>query len=284
MDTISAGLNTLKEIWQHTPGPVKTFAVAVPSALFGAWISSRGQSKRTIIDEIKALGAANAICFSIANRAMALKGQHTRSMKEAYDAATDAHDAAMTNNVGEHTVVMDFQTLLAPTFPSASLEKIIVEKTNVGVAGVACAIALIGAIEELRGSLEYRTALADDFRKDASAPLKVRIARYLGLFHNGFVDDRFRTNVDALVSHTDDCIFFSVRLSGILVRYEKKLRRRYWHMHLPVRKMAEPNWKKAREANLIPPDSEYMDWTSSFVKYPTFLERVKARLRTASHK
>ena len=91
-------------------------------------------------------------------------------MKIAYDAATDAHGNAIANGADHHIVQMDFQTLLVPTFPSTSLEKSLLEKTNIGVIGVSTAVALIVPIDDLRGSFDDRTALAEVFRKNADAP------------------------------------------------------------------------------------------------------------------
>jgi hypothetical protein len=270
----------LKGYWQNTPGPIRTFAVAVPSALFGAWVSGRGQARRAVIEEVRLLGAAHALCFNIANKALALKRQHIQRMKIEYDAATDAHDVAMATGADSHIVTMNFHTLLAPSFPSAALEKIILEKTNIGTVGISTAIALTGAIDDLKGSFDYRTALAEEFRKNAGDPLPLRVARYLGLFFNNFVDDRFRNNIEALLSHTDDCIFFAVKMSTLVVKYENKLRRRRWHFYLPGRRLIEPNWQRAHDAQLIPSDEEYIEWTRGFEKRPNVVKRIKAWFAT----
>jgi hypothetical protein len=61
--------STAAETWRNTPAPVKTIVTAAFGTVIGAWLAGRSQAKRRIIDELKAVRAACALCFSITNRA-----------------------------------------------------------------------------------------------------------------------------------------------------------------------------------------------------------------------
>jgi hypothetical protein len=68
------------ETWSNTPGPVQTTLIAF-GTLIGAFLMSRAQAKRRIIEKLRAIHAAYTICFAIVNKALAIKRQHILPMK-----------------------------------------------------------------------------------------------------------------------------------------------------------------------------------------------------------
>jgi len=263
----------LQEWWHQTPGPVKSFISAGIGAIFGAWLTSRAQSKRAIVRELHALRAAQALCFSIGNRVLSLKKQHILKLKNDYDQATAAYEAAI---VDETTTAIDIrfdlQVLSKIDFPIENLEKIIFDKCLLNTQGLATLATLADATHELNSAIEFRTELIS---KGQPPDLEQKIAAYLGLYLNGSVDERFRNNIDALYSYTNDCIFFSISLDKAICERENAIRRRNWQFWLPGTKLAPIDWKFT-EHQLIPESADYAGWTRGFVRRESVWKRALA--------
>ena len=271
-------LSIFAETWRSTPAPIKTVATAALGLIIGAWLTGRAQAKRRVIEELKALRAARAVCFAITNRALGLKRQHTRPMKERHNQAVAAFKM---HNQGLLELALDLQTLSQLKFPSDVLERIVFEKTAIGEKGLAVAVALSGAIDDLRNSISYRNELISEFRekRDTMTELE-RIELYLGTPKAGEIDNRFAHNVQALYSQTDDCIFFSMLLADELLNYNNALySRSKLRFRLGKQKLLPADWSKAREANLIPDEAAYSDWVTGFKRQPTKLERFGKWIR-----
>jgi hypothetical protein len=84
-------------------------------------------------------------------------------------------------------------------FAGEILEKIVFEKCSIGGKGNAAVVALTGAIDDLRNSIDYRNNLILDFRatKDEMSELQ-RIQLFVGAAQEGEIDNRFQNNVLAL--------------------------------------------------------------------------------------
>ena len=93
--------------WQATPASVKAILTGLVGTLFGAWVASRASAKRRVIDELRALHSAYALCFTIANKALQIKRQHVRSMWERHAAAVEAWDAYAANPIGPFALDLD---------------------------------------------------------------------------------------------------------------------------------------------------------------------------------
>jgi hypothetical protein len=260
------------ETWRSTPTPIKAVVTTAFGIAIGAWLTSRTQAKRRVVDELKALRAARAVCFSITNRALSLKRQQTRPMKERYDHAVAAFQGHRQGLLELH---MDLQTLSQLKFPSDVLERIVFEKTAIGEKGLAVTVALSGAIDDLRNSINFRNELISEFRekRDTMTELE-RITLYVGAPKAGEIDNRFGHNVQALYSQTDDCIFFSMLLVDELMKHSNALySRNRLKFRLGRSKLLPIDWTKAREANLIPDEAGYTDWAAGFKPRPTVWSR-----------
>jgi hypothetical protein len=266
----------IRSVWHLTPGPMKVFSTAAGGVVFGAWLTSRAQNKRNIVSELHALRAAHALCYSITNKALSLKKQHLVSMKSAYDAATEAHDAVMTKQGPRiFEIQLDLRTLSKTSFPTAALERILHDKCFVGGETIATAVAVTDAAYDLNLSLDYRNSLVAEFRNSLPADLESKTAIYLGLLHSDTVDDRLRNNLEAICLQADCCIFFGRRLGGQLLSHENRVRRRAWSFRLPGRALEPIDWQVAEDTGLMPPDADFADWTKGFVRQPTLMETLK---------
>ncbi|RTM13695.1 MAG: hypothetical protein EKK33_10045 [Bradyrhizobiaceae bacterium] len=284
MESISVGLDLLwaalevsQNAWSHIPEVVRSIIGAAIGVLFGAWIASRAQTKRTIISELHALRSAHALAFSIANKAISLKKQHVRPMEEAFKAVMAAHAAFVVNPRGL-AVQLDLRSLSQVNFPDQSLEKTVLERCYLDGEGIATLVAVLDATDDLRISIKLRNELIKEFRTDPPTGHKERIERYLGLKAGDEKDERMRDNVFALLHQTNDCIFFASRLGEHLRRAENKLRRRKgWKYWLPGRKLKAVRWDKAQD--LLPSEADYLKWTSGFVKDRSWIEKQATRLK-----
>lgn len=88
IDHLRTSIGSVGEIWTDTPTAVQTILVAGVGTIIGAWVSSRSQAKRRVLDEIRAIIAARALCFSVTNRVIGLKRQHIRPMAQRFFIAT----------------------------------------------------------------------------------------------------------------------------------------------------------------------------------------------------
>jgi hypothetical protein len=105
------------ETWRNTPAPLQTIITAAFGTLIGAWLVSRSQAKRRVVDELRAVHTAHALCFSIINRALALKLQQIRPVKERHDEAVAAFHARQR---GPLELALDLETISQIKFPEAA--------------------------------------------------------------------------------------------------------------------------------------------------------------------
>jgi hypothetical protein len=268
--------------WSSTPGPVKTIIVAAFGTLIGAMLTSRSQAKRRIIDELRAIHTAYTLCFATTNKALAIKRQHIRPMKAKYDDDVATYDAWMENPVSHLNLELDLRTLSNLRFANATLERTVFEKCSLGHMGLAAALSLEDATDDLNLSINYRNNLVTDFQKDTPRTHQERIAFYVGACRDEKVDQRLANNIDALAHQVDDCIFFGMLLSEELYKLERKLRlRNGWKYRLNVPRQYPADWAFAKEQNLLPDRLQYADWLRGFKKPPSiwrrFLSWIKGR-------
>lgn len=275
---IATALAGVAEIWYQTPEPARNAVVAGIGAVFGAWWSGRAAAKRKVIDELRAVSAAHALSVMIANKTIELKRQFIREIAAEYDALAEAHDVFMTDPNGPFELKMDLRTLSDITFPSQHLEKIIFEKLSLGYRGIGAAVSLSGATDDLRESIKYRNGLVSEFRDQSNAPVLVKSRKYLGLVDGDVVDDRFRSNVEALNLQTDCCIYFAWQLSVEIVTYENTLRARSWHFALPGTKLVDADWTQPATEGLLPEKAAFANWERGFRQRPSRLKRLFAAL------
>jgi hypothetical protein len=271
----TSGSQGLQAAWSQIPEIARSLSSAAVGVVFGAWVASRAQTKRTIVAELHALRAAHTLCFSIANKALSLKKQHLRQLKLSLDEAFAAHAQYIANPHGVFALKIDLRAMANTEFPAAALEKIILDKCFLGSEGIATLIAVTDATHDLKTSLTLRNELVVEFRNDAPATHEERIARYFGIAAGDQRDERIRNNVGALYAQADDCIFFARRLSDHVLRSENNLRKKnFWKYRLPGRKLKPASWARAEHDDLLPLDADYVSWTSGFVKDPTLLDRL----------
>jgi hypothetical protein len=270
--------SVIGETWSNTPGAVRTIIIAGVGTIVGAWVSSRSQTKPRVIDELKAIGSARALCFYITNRAIGLKRQHVLPMKQRFDQAVTT---IKNHKTGPLEISMDLNELVHVKFPDNILEKVIFEKCNVGTRISALAVALSGSIDELRNAIDYRKTLISEFRgKRNSMSDREKIEFYVGAVKAGETDVRFSENIKSLSTLTDSCIYFSMALTDQLTLYGNKLR--FWNnfrFRMGIPEFLPADWSEVK--HLLPDASKYSDWRTKFKPYPTKTRRLLSWLRSS---
>jgi hypothetical protein len=254
-----------------TPGPIKTVIIAAFGTLIGAWLTSRSQEKRRVVEELRAIHAAFTICFAIVNKGLGIKRQHIRPMKADFDAAVARYDAWMEADPKPPLEFdLDLRTLSKVRFDGPTLERVVFEKCSLGHLGLAAVLSLEDATNDLNTSIEYRNNLISQFQQNPPATELERIILYVGAYGDGKVDERFAHNLEALLHQADDIIFFGMVLSQELLKLERRIRaRNRWKYRLGVPKQYPADWTIARNENLIPGREQYADWLWGFAKVPS---------------
>lgn len=268
----------------------RTLVAAAFGTFAGAWISSRAQRKKVVITEFNNVSAAMILSISICNQFLALKRQIVRPTRDNYLQAKRDHQAYVANLLANRSTEpfrlhTDFQTISQINSPTEALERCVFEKISVRGRALVATVDLIGAINGLRASIEYRNNMIDDFRESTQGVPDIMPHLYLGLpLPSGVVDQRFSHNIDALYAQTDQCIFFSRILATELLNYGNRIRRHYrWRFRLRVAELKPAIWTMAEAENLIPPDEDFTDWLRGFIIEPTKLTRFKTWICAQFH-
>jgi len=265
---------TIGNLWSGTPGPVQTIITAAFGTLIGAALTSRAQAKRRVIEELRAIHAAYTICFATVNKAMTLKRQHIRPMKAAYDDVVAEYDEWMENQEGPLNLELDLRTPSKVRFADAALERTVFEKSSLGHLGLAAALSLEDATNDLNLSIEYRNDIISRFQEPPETH-QARIELYVGAYRDDKVDLRFANNIEALSHQADDCIFFGMVLAQELLKLERKLwRRKWWKYRLGVPRQHPADWTLARSENLVPDRDSYASWLRGFRDVPSRWKRL----------
>jgi hypothetical protein len=169
---------------------------------------------------------------------------------------------------------LDLRTLSRLRFANAALERAVFEKCSLGHMGLAAALSLEDATDDLNLSIDYRNNLVTDFQNNTPPTHQERVAFYVGVYHDQKVDLRFGNNIDALSHQVDDCIFFGMLLSEELYKLEGKLRlHNGWKYRIDVPRQYPADWTLAKEQNLMPDRLQYADWLRGFKKPPSIWRR-----------
>lgn len=259
------------------------FTTALAGAAAGAygaqWITEKTQSKRRILEEIRSTNAAIMVAFGIVNTFCGLKRQHVARLSANFSTQRKqllefqkrrALGLLAPGEIFEFQA--DFQTLQLPPSPIDTLQKLLYEKISVTGRPLALVNTLAQTIGSLDGSLKLRNSVIETCKAQSrSNDALVRL--YFGLpDQRGHRDENYPHSVEAIATHTDDCIFFSKLILEDLVRHGEKLRPK---MGSDAPKIHQPDFSKAIALKLIPDESQYADLLTSFGKQASDLNTQK---------
>jgi hypothetical protein len=255
---------------------LRTIAASAFGTFAGAWIASRAQAKKAIVTELNAVATAHLLATQIANVYMALKRQMIRPIHEAYIQISRDYEAYEKSRAAGGAQVafsysVELRTLSPPRAPIDSLEKLVIEKISIRGRGLAAAAELASAIYDFEKIMNDRANLIEEFRSGQNKTERQKLEMFLGLRTSaGVIDDRFRSNMEALFLKTNDCIFFAYILSNDLHKYSNRLYKRFrWRFRLARLKQDSTNWSFAISTGLLPKDADYQDWLRGFQQAPS---------------
>jgi hypothetical protein len=244
---------------------VTALAGAAAGALGAQWIVSRNESKRRLLEEIRATNAAIIVAFEIINTFCSLKSQHVRRLKETFDAQERAfHEAFERNQRGQAAgevfeVQFDFQILTFPRTPTDILQHLLVEKVSVAGRALSAFARLLSSLDGLSDALRGRNEFIAEIKAEQPHRNTI-IARYFGLPTGGREDLTYPSTVNAISLYTDDTIFFTHKLMEDLTQHGRNLAAAFGKR---APKVQQPDFAKAREQKLIPDDAQYADWVAA---------------------
>jgi hypothetical protein len=269
------------------PNVFGTLVSAGFGAFAGAWVASRRETKRSVTTELNSINAARALCFSICNKFLNLKGQHILNLHREYNMDREkviATDGAARAGVAVTPidVRLDMQTLTPIWLPTQTLERLIFEKISIRGRALVAAVEVVSCIDALEKSIAYRNALVAEFQDQSGLAERQRMDRHFGLpSPTGAVDERFASNITALYNQIDDCIFFSRVLADDLFQYGSVLRKRFaWRYRLGAPKPVPDDWTIAEQNGLLPANGKYANWLRAFRTPPTRAQRLRKWLHS----
>jgi hypothetical protein len=263
-----------------------TLLSAFFGTLIGAFVTSRVQTKKAVVEELRATGAAIHLCYIICNTAIALKKQHAGPIRERYEKARadylKALESAASSTRPDRIVyrfLADFQTLTPPRMPGHLLERQVFEKVGIRGRGLAAALETVNAVEALSKAIDYRNSCIADVYKMSPRPPEAELAKmYFGVRTElGTIDEKFRTSVEALTLATDDCIFFALQAAKDLHQYGVAFRRknlRRLRLFLP----SLPEADMSPAAQFLPKATEYEGWMKGFKETRPWYKRMARKI------
>ena len=227
---------------------------ALAGAAAGAWaaqyIAERVKVRDEVLRELRSTNAAVTLVFSVANAYLNLKTQHTQGMWEKFQQLKADAIAVQATGV-PITVDVDLQSLDAPVVSMPEIKRIVIENITAPARAIALLDVLDRTIGQLTAFVGSQNAILADFKENGFDGY-----RYLGLRRGAIVDELYESTLKAIVSHTDECIFFSTNLVTELTKHGETLKARLPNqMGVTV---TTTDFKNA--AQHIPPADQFPDW------------------------
>jgi hypothetical protein len=185
---------------------------ALAGAAAGAWaaqqIADRGKVREEALKELRSINAANTLAFSLANAYINLKVQHVSDMWHTFQRDKAAAEKAQATKTEIHLNV-DLQTLDPPPVSITDIKRMVLDHTTPPTRALALLDVLERTITQLNAFLTKRNVLATAIKANGG---QIDPRAYFGIRRGNIIDQTVETMIGAILSHTDECIFFSTNL------------------------------------------------------------------------
>lgn len=254
------------------------FTAALSGAFAGALaaqtIASRSKVRESLQLEIRSTNAAIMVAFTICNAGLTLKKQLVKGIYDRYSAKrAEFQIFKLRRSRGELPGVfeaqLDLRTVQMPIVPIDVMRSLMYEKISLTGRPLATMAALAGSTGTLAEVLAKRSELIERFRSIGETHPDL-VAMYLGEpYGAGHVSEEFPDSVEAMHSLTDDVIFFSNLLIEDLTAHGEKVLAEYKKTNKKAsERISQIDLRPAREAGLMPPQDNYLDWLKGFQNAP----------------
>lgn len=259
-----------------------TFFIAIAGAFAGAFagayiaqkIAENNKNRDELIKEIRNTNAAVILAMSICNSFIGLKRQQVKELKEKFDQlkARFLQFHAQRNNgqIGKEVAFefeADLRSLSLLPLPMAVLQQQMFEKLSLSGRPLSLQLALVQTAHALNEFVDRRNRLIEGYKGSPHSPDKLA-SLYFGLRdQSGHINEEYPSCLNAIHSHTDDGIFFSLLLCDDLALHGKQLEEKFAKQFgRPAPKAVSSDFSKAKELGLIPDAAPYSDWITGFVQ------------------
>jgi hypothetical protein len=254
---------------------IGSFAGAFAGALGAQRIVERFKERELALLQLRNTNAAIMVAFSVCNSVIAIKHQHVASLHATFRRQKEElvdfkrkRDAGAIPPKQPFEFQADLRTLPAPLTPIDVLQTQVFERLSVTGRPLALVTTLSQTILSLASSIASRNAFIERLRATGGSANPEFLNLYFGLpSSSGVHSTEYADTIEAIHNLTDDAIFFSHLLCGDLRDYGTTILERYKvRFKDESQSVSKPDFNKAKEASLLPDETNYQDWLHGFGK------------------
>jgi hypothetical protein len=254
---------------------ISALAGAAAGVLGAQSLATKASEKTELTRELRLINAANTIAFTICNSVLASKHQYIHPLHDKFASDTAlVRDLIAKAKAGQGPIHINIEADLSkfpvPEEPVEALKSMLLQSNKLQGREFALFAMLEQSVNGLKSAIAQRNALCDEFALRDHTPDEFNY-RYFGLKRRDGHTNRFYADtVSAIKFYSDDVTFFGSKLIDDLyeagVKVHKALTEKY---KAKVPKVSTVDFSDAKEAGLIPPDSQYDSWLRGFTKMPS---------------
>ncbi|HQS18457.1 hypothetical protein [Reyranella sp.] len=243
-------------------------AGSLAAAFFGAYtaqrIIERRETRQKQSKEIRSTSVAITLALHVANTFIAMKKQHIRRLHEDYHRSKkEIVNRLKTRPVATEERVFNFKAdleyLPLAELPTDHLQRIVADEISVVARPLLLPSIIRQVVRSQHDAVTARNRQIDEFKK-VSLLGGDFTAGFFGLDHPRGVDNRYGANLDAISAYTDDCIYFSIRLTNDLLEHGRTLQKKYEaRFKEKAPRITIADFSKV-EKDLLPPVDNYPEW------------------------
>ncbi|MDG4546588.1 MAG: hypothetical protein PQ612_10535 [Rickettsiales bacterium] len=253
---------------------ISTLVAAFAGAFGAQVIIERSKNKDRIIKDIRNINSTIMLSFGICNSFLSLKKQYVKSLKENFDKKKEELQKFQENrkvNTSDKNIFefqADFQTIDPLLIPTDVLQKQAFENMTLNGRPFSLVTTLIQTIHAVNSHINKRNNLIALYHANPPLPNDVLVRIYFGLPDRaGNIDENYPSCIDAIYTHTDDCIQFSSMLCNDLNILGEQLKKDFdkkFGKGAPT--VNKPDFSKAEKIGIMPDPKNYKDWEEMFIK------------------
>lgn len=251
-------------------GGLASLAGALGGALAAQGIADKRVRRKQLSDEIKSCNAGLDAAGATLNSFLNLKGQLLVDLKRGFDqqrAAVHAHALAMDEGrvvKGQRLELggVDHGSLPQMRVPVDRLEIVMMEQLSISGRPRGLTNMVLQSVERANEMIRERNEI---IQKLKGLPTNEMVARVFGLPSQGGVDNTYGDCVQGVWKYSNDVIYFTRELCIELMKYGKKVEKRYKSTFKGIHpKTMKMNFDTPEAIRLMPPDADYASWEGTY--------------------